>query len=214
MNAYRSTLENFNGPSFLVPADSKFGFGLIRHTKQNPNRLRTFARTNLTWIGSVDNYHARIKRRWPIRFFLAHTLPEAFAVWPLERIQLKIQRAKRLRLLSSEQIALEEALRETIGIIPSSRGEVFAKLTAALPEHPDLVRRVDVSYGLSHGLLLRLKHERQDAVDKLHARPGQGTKFINEYPEADWINTLQMEIDRVLRRIARDAKELAILIPQ
>lgn len=216
MKAYKEKLENA-GPkgSFLsTPVETMFSFGLIQHTKQNPNRLHTFARTNLTWIGSHDNYIARIKRRWPIRFFLAYTAPSWFAYGPFQRIQLKINRAKHLRCLSSEQIALDEVIRSAIGTIPKNRGELFAKLTAAFPDQPDLVRRVDVSYGLSQRTVLKLKRERQEAADKVHARPGEGTKIINDYPEAEIVYDLQKEIERVLGRIGRDAIELAKVIEQ
>lgn len=216
MKAYKDKLQNVN-PKWSIlnaPVETMFSFGLIQHTKQNPNRLHTFARTNLTWIGSRDNYIARIKRRWPIRFFLAYTAPSWFAYGPIQRIQLKIQRAKHLRWLSSQQIALDEAIRSAIGTIPENRGELFTKLTAAFPDQPDLVRRVDVSYGLSHRTVLRLKQEHQEAADKIHARPGEGTKLIVEYPEAELVHDLQNEIDRVLGRIGRDAMELAKVIEQ
>lgn len=216
MKAWKDKIENAGpkGTFLSSPVETMFSFGLIQHTKQNSNRLHTFARTNATWIGSHDNYQSRIKRRWPVRFFLAYTVPSWFAYGPLQRIQLRINRAKHLRCLSSQQIALDEAIRSAIGTIPKKRGDIFAKLTAVFPDQPDLVRRVDVSYGLSHRTVLRLKQERQEAADKIHARPGEGTKLIVEYPEAEFVHDLQKEIDRVLGRIGRDALELAKSIEQ
>ena len=196
------------GPYFPATEDL-FEFGLIRHTKQNPNRLHTYARPGTTWFGSYENYDARIKRRWPIRFFLAKGFRETIW-WPLQRILLGNQRAKRLRLLEPEQIALEEAIQAVIGVVPAGRGDIFSRLSEALPTDPDLVRRVDVSLGLSRNVLLGYKQEYQRATLELKPRPGQGTKSIMEYPEMEYIRSLDSDIRYLLDRIGKDAKALAI----
>lgn len=209
MKPYKATQNNSTWGSMFPATESQFAFNLIRHTKENPNRLHTYARPGTTWFGSYENYDARIKRRWPIRFFLAKGFCQSIW-WPLKRIPLDIQRAKRLRLLESEQIALEEAVQAVVGVLPTERGEVFSRLSAALPNDTDLVRRVDVSLGLSRGTVLRLKQEYQHETSKLKPRAGQGTKTILEYPEMQLIETLDSELRRILLRISRDAKALAI----
>lgn len=209
MSSYKATQNNsVLGPLFPATED-RFAFNLIRHTKENPNRLHTFARSGLTWFGSYENYDARIKRRWPIRFFLAKGFEQS--IWePLKRISLVFQRAERVRLLNSEQIALEEAVRSVIGSSTDDRGAIFALLTAALPNNPDLVRRVDVSIGLSRVVVQGYKEERQEVVSKLKPRPGQGTLTIDEYPEGQYVKLLDAEIRRLLTRIGADAKALVI----
>lgn len=159
MKPYKATQNNSTWGSMFPATESQFAFNLIRHTKVNPNRLHTFARPGTTWFGSYENYDARIKRRWPIRFFLAKGFRDSIW-WPLKRIPLDIQRAKRLRSLESEQIALEEAVRAVIGGTTEDRGAIFALLSKALPDDPDLVRRVDVSLGLSRVTVLGYKQER------------------------------------------------------
>lgn len=209
MKPYKATQNNSTWGSKFPATESLFAFNLIRHTKENPNRLHTFARPGTTWFGSYENYDARIKRRWPIRFFLAKGFRENIW-WPLKRIPLDIQRAKRLRLLEPEQIALEEAIQAVIGVIPTERGEIFARLSEALPNDPDLVRRVDVSLGLSRSTVLKYKREYQHECSKIKPRPGMGTKTILEYPEGQYIDLLSSEIRRLLSRIGKDAKALAI----
>lgn len=209
MKPYKATQNNSTWGSMFPATESMFAFNLIRHTKENPNRLHTFGRPGTTWFGSYENYDARIKRRWPIRFFLAKGFCQSIW-WPLKRIPLDIQRAKRLRLLEPEQIALEEAVQAVIGVIPAARGEVFDRLSEALPNDPELVRRVDVSLGLSRTTILRYKRDHQDEISKLKPRPGQGTRTILEYPEAQCIEWIDDEIRRMLLRIGRDAKALAI----
>ncbi|MNC69846.1 hypothetical protein D3C75_1205870 [compost metagenome] len=73
-----------------------------------------------------------------------------------------------------------------------------------------MVRRVDVSLGLSRVTVLGYKQERQRECAKIKPRPGMGTKTILEYPEGQYIETLDMEIRRLLNRIGKDAKALAI----
>lgn len=209
MKPYKSTQANCTWSPPFSATEDMFAFGLIRHTKENPNRLHTFARPGTTWFGSYENYDARIKRRWPIRFFLAKGFREN-VWWPIKRIPLDIQRAKRLRLLEPEQIALEEAVQAVIGVIPTERGEIFTRLSEALPNDPDLVRRVDVSLGLSRSTVLRYKREYQYECSKIKPRPGMGTKTILEYPEGQYIDLLNSEIRRLLSRIGKDAKALAI----
>lgn len=209
MKPYKATQNNSTWGSMFPATESMFAFNLIRHTKENPNRLHTFARPGTTWFGSYENYDARIKRRWPIRFFLAKGFRENIW-WPLKRIPLDIQRAKRLRLLESEQIALEEAVRAVIGGTTEDRGAIFALLSEALPNDPDLVRRVDVSLGLSRVTVPRYKREYQYECSKIKPRSGMGTKTIFEYPEGQYIDTLDSEIRRLLIRIGKDAKALAI----
>lgn len=209
MKPYKATQNNSKWGSMFPATESMFAFNLIRHTKENPNRLHTFARPGTTWFGSYENYDARIKRRWPIRFFLAKGFRET--IWlPLKRIPLVIQRAKRLRLLESEQIALEEAVQAVIGCTSQDRGAIFALLSEALPNDPDLVRRVDVSLGLSRVVVPGYKKERQCKCEEIKPRPGFGTKTILEYPEGQYIVTLDYEIRRLLTRIGKDAKALAI----
>lgn len=213
MRAHRQKLKEIDrsGLIFNAPAESVFRFGLIRHTINNPNRSFVVGRTSATWIGSHENYHMRIKRRWPIRFFLSYTLPPWLTYGPVHRILTKRQYAKHMRIMASERIALDEAIRAAIGNIPTKRGELFAKLSEKFPDHPDLVRRVDVSYGLSHNTIPRLMKDCQEAGDAIHPLPGRGTKLIVEYPEAECVRAIQLEIDRILRRIGRDAIELAEL---
>lgn len=209
MKPYKATQNNSTrGPLFLATED-QFAFKLIRHTKVNPNRLHTFARPGTTWFGSYENYNARIKRRWPIRFFLAKGFREN-VWWPIKRIPLAIQRAKRIRLLEPEQIALEEAIQAIIGVIPVGRGEIFARLSEALPTDLDLVRRIDVSIGLSRNVIPGYKREYQRETSKLKPRPGQGTKSIMDYPEMEYIESLVTDIRYLLGRIGKDAKALAI----
>lgn len=209
MKPYKATQNNSTWGSMFPATESQFAFNLIRHTKENPNRLHTFARPGTTWFGSYENYDARIKRRWPIRFFLAKGFRDNIW-WPLKRIPLDIQRAKRLRLMEPEQIALEEAVQAVIGVIPTERGDIFKRLSEALPNDPDLVRRVDVSLGLSRSTVLRYKQEYQYECSKLKPRPGMGTATILEYPEGILIECLQNDIRRFLARIGKDAKALAI----
>lgn len=208
MKPYKSTQSNSTwGPSFPATED-RFAFNLIRHTKQNPNRLHTFARPGSTWFGSYENYDARIKRRWPIRFFLAKGFIQDIW-WPLQRILLGNQRAKRIRL-EPEQIALEEAVQAVIGVVPAGRGDIFARLSEALPNDLDLVRRIDVSIGLSRNVIPEFKNDYWKATERLKPRPGQGTKSIMDYPEMEYIESLQNDIRYLLGRIGRDAKALAI----
>lgn len=209
MKPYKATQNNSTWGSMFPATESMFAFNLIRHTKVNPNRLHTFARPGTTWFGSYENYDARIKRRWPIRFFLAKGFRDNIW-WPLKRIPLDIQRAKRLRLLEPEQIALEEAVRAVIGGSTEDRGAIFALLTQALPHDPDLVRRVDVSLGLSRVTVPGYKEERDEVASKLKPRPGMGTKSILEYPEGRYTRLLDSEIQTLLLRIGKDAKALAI----
>lgn len=209
MKPYKATQNNSTWGSMFPATESQFAFNLIRHTKVNPNRLHTFARPGATWFGSYENYDARIKRRWPIRFFLAKGFTQNIW-WPLQRILLGDQRAKRLRLMESEQIALEEAVRAVVGGSIEDRGAVFALLTEALPHDPDLVRRVDVSLGLSRVVVPGYKEERQELTAKLKPRAGMGTLSILEYPEGRYIKLLDSEIQTLLSRIGKDAKALAI----
>ena len=209
MKPYKATQNNSTWGSMFPATESQFAFNLIRHTKVNPNRLQTFARPGCTWFGSYENYDARIKRRWPIRFFLAKGLTQNIW-WPLQRILLGYQRAERLRWLESEQIALEEAVQAVIGGRTEDRGAIFALLTEALPHDPDLVRRVDVSLGLSRVVVPSYKEERQELAAKLKPRAGMGTMSILEYPEGRYIKLLDSEIQTLLSRIGKDAKALAI----
>lgn len=209
MKPYKATQNNSTWGPMFPATESQFAFNLIRHTKVNPNRLHTFARPGTTWFGSYENYDARIKRRWPIRFFLAKGFTQNIW-WPLRRILLGDQRAERLRSLESEQIALEEAVQSVIGGSTDNRGAIFALLSEALPNDPDLVRRVDVSLGLSRVTIPGYKEERLEVAAKLKPRPGFGTKTILEYPEGRYIKLLDSEIQTLLSRIGKDAKALAI----
>lgn len=216
MKAIRATHQEceaeYSNPAYfggmLMPKDEIGAFGLFRHTKQNPLRLRPIARTSLAWIGSHENYQSRLKRRWPIRFFLSIGFNRT--VWePVKRFLVSDDRAERKRQKCGIQRQFKQTLGDAIGWpIPGNRGIVFDRMMAALPGDRDFVRELDVAICLDGAI--DFERNRIAKIKRtIVPRPGMGNILINEYPEADNMRNAEDNIMSYLLYLERVTMTLA-----
>lgn len=168
-------------------------FALIKHTKENQFRRTAIARPAFCWIGSWDNYDARLQRRWPVRFFLSRTLYKA-TVGRFNRLMYRIRYGKRqgstfaqYRFRAVLDSIVDKNARD--GLSSSRMVFVFSRLGYE-DVVPDILQGVSIDHSISYCQSVKHKWEME-----LVPRAGTGMKSILDYPEARRIDDMSDVIE-------------------
>lgn len=177
----------------------------FRHTKPNPKRKVRTWRKGFMWFGSHPNYEARLKNRWPVRFFLFYSLKRDIW-WPL---RYYFQRNKHFkRRADPMQFAEVKMFTEENAHI---KGNVLDWLIMSpnCPEDPVAVShdiemaRLIIKHALPYILAMtyRLEHN-------LMPRAGMGSIVLKDYPEMRVIKKAEADTKQQLAIIAETARKI------